>query len=447
MIQERSPLAALRVFQRELGDCFRIKAPGFSPVMLAGPEACRFILVTSRDDLRWRNPTDPVTGLLRHGVLVEDGELHDRLRHAMNPALHKRVIANYAGAMLRGADAVSAAWKASAPGDAVLDMLPEMRKIALLIVFEALFSTDFAPDLAALWPAVMGILSYISPGLWLLWRDAPRPDYAARLRQMDDYLLRLIAARRAAAQKPASLLRQAQDDWLVSEHRLWHRPPKSLDASGSDDLLGMLTCAGLSDDLIRDQLLTMLIAGHDTSTSALAWSLYLLGAHPQAMARARAEVDAVVGRDPPGMEHAARLGYLEQVIKETLRLYPPIHLGSRIAAADLEFQGCAIPAGTRVLYSIYLTQRDPRYWEEPERFDPERFTPERIAARPAYTYLPFGGGPRNCIGFAFAEVELRLVLARLLQQFDFALTRPRVRVNMGATLEPRPGVMMRVKPR
>lgn len=409
MWQQRTPLAALEVFHREVGDCFRISLPGFRPVMLAGAEACRFALITVRDDLRWRNEADPVAKLLRHGVLVEDGDAHDVLRHAMNPAMHKRMLANYTGAMLRGIDQVTAAWDNATPHD----MLVEMRKAALLIVFEALFNHDFAPDLAALYPSIMSMLSYISPGLWMIWRGMPRPGYAARMRHMDDYLFRLIAARRRSTGDTA-------------------------------DLLGALISAGLSDDLIRDQLLTMLIAGHDTSTTALAWSLYLLGAHPEAMSRARVEVDAVVGDATPTLEHAGQLHYLDMVIKETLRLYQPIHLGSRIAAIDLDFQGYGIKAGTRVLYSIYLTQRDPRYWMEPERFDPQRFAPD-APARPAYTYLPFGGGPRNCIGYAFAEVELRLVLARLLQRFDMRLTQPNVRVYMGATLEPRPGVMMKVQ--
>jgi cytochrome P450 len=211
-------------------------------------------------------------------------------------------------------------------------------------------------------------------------------------------------------------------------------------------LLGALISAGLDDDLIRDQMLTMLIAGHDTSTASLAWTLYLLGAHPQAMARARDEVDAIIGDAVPTPELTLQCKYLDMVIKEALRLYPPIHLGSRIAAVDVVFNGYSIPAGTRVLYSIYLTQRDPRHWQEPAQFNPLRFAPDAPARLP-YTYLPFGGGPRNCIGYAFAEVELRIVLARLLQRYNLTLTQPNVRVYMGATLEPRPGVMMQARRR
>jgi cytochrome P450 len=141
----------------------------------------------------------------------------------------------------------------------------------------------------------------------------------------------------------------------------------------------------------------------------------------------------------------SRLGYLDQVLKETLRLYPPIHLGSRIAATDLEFRSFPIPAGTRVLYSIYLTHRDEKQWHHPAAFIPERFSPELARQRHPYTFLPFGGGPRNCIGMAFAQVEVKVVLARILQKFDLEFTGHAVRLHMGATLEPRPGVRIRTR--
>jgi cytochrome P450 len=210
-------------------------------------------------------------------------------------------------------------------------------------------------------------------------------------------------------------------------------------------MLSLLIAGGMDDDLIRDQLMTMLIAGHDTSTASLAWALYLLGAHPDAQARARAEVDSVLGGQPPQPSQLGDLVYVEQVIDETLRLYPPIHLGSRVAAQELEFRGFRIPAGQRVLYSIYLTQRHPDYWPDPGRFDPDRFAPG-VSHEP-YTYLPFGGGPRNCLGAAFAQVETKVVLARILQRFGLQLVKDNVHPHMGATLEPAPGVTIRVRQR
>jgi cytochrome P450 len=212
-------------------------------------------------------------------------------------------------------------------------------------------------------------------------------------------------------------------------------------------LLGRLIAAGLDDDLIRDQMLTMLIAGHDTSTALLAWALFLLGSHPEIMAQVKAEVDAVLGDEPPLPGHLPHMPLLDAVIKETLRLYPPIHVSNRRAAEETTIQGYAIPPNLRVMASIYLTHRDEEIWEEPENFCPHRFTEESRGKRPPFTYLPFGGGPRNCIGAAFAQVEAKAVLARILQQFDLELLKKDVRLHMGATLEPRPGVFMRVHQR
>jgi cytochrome P450 len=233
---------------------------------------------------------------------------------------------------------------------------------------------------------------------------------------MDAYLYQLIALRRAHLGEPS-------------------------------DLLGGLIASGMSDALIRDQLLTMLIAGHDTSTALLAWALYLLTIHPDVFQRVQAEIDRVLDSRAPTFSSANQLCLLDQVIKETLRLYPPIHLGSRIAASEIEFQDYVFPAGTRLLYSIYLTHRHKAYWPEPQRFDPGRFAPEHARQRAPYSFLPFGGGPRNCIGMAFAQVESKVVLARILQNFDLRFGGGHVRPHMGATLEPRPGVIVEARRR
>jgi len=422
MLRERHPLAAMQVFHNELGDVFRPQLPGFRPVVMVGPEAARFVLLDARHNLRWRNEADPVTRLLRHGVLVEDGAQHDRLRGIMSPALHRRVLDNHVGTMLRRTDQVSADW----PDGEVVDMLVEMRKVALLILMDALYQVDFMPELDRLWGAILGIIRYISPGLWMMWPRLPRPGYRHAIDQMDAYLYRIIRERRARMQNlpQGSALQEISRD---------EEPP---------DLMGILIEAGLDDNLIRDQLLTMLIAGHDTGTALMAWTLYLLGAHPEAMQRAREEVEATLGSEAPTPQGLRQLDYLGHVLKESLRLYPPIHLGSRLAATDLEYNGYHIPAGERVIYSVYLTQRHPAYWPNPHRFDPDRHAPG--VRQVPYAWLGFGGGPRNCIGAGFGLMEAKVVLARLLQGFDLTLVEPHVHPHMGATLEPRPGVRMRV---
>lgn len=203
----------------------------------------------------------------------------------------------------------------------------------------------------------------------------------------------------------------------------------------------------MPEELIRDQMLTLLIAGHDTSTASLAWTLYLLGKHPVWMRKIMEEIDEVLGQEPPSVESFKRMPVLDRVTKEVLRLYPPIHMGARVAAQDLEFDGYHIPVEQRVVYSIYLSHRHPDYWVDPETFNPDRFRPENVREMPHYVYLPFGGGPRNCIGFSFAQVELPLVLARIFQRYSLELSSRSTHPHMGATLEPRPGVFMQVKER
>ena len=298
------------------------------------------------------------------------------------------------------------------------NMLDEMRRVALLIFMDTLLGVDFRDDLPRLWRPILRLLKYISPGTWLIWRHAPRPGYRDAIRAVDDYLYGVIAHRRE-------------------------------NPSGGQDLLSLLIASGwMDDDLIRDQLLTMLIAGHDTGTALLAWSLYLLGKHPQAMARARREVDQVLGASPPDFAALQQLDYLNRVVKESLRLYPPIHVGTRRAREELSLDGYRLPDRNRILYSIYLTHRDPQHWACPDDFDPDRFVVTRGArTHDPYAYVPFGGGPRNCIGAVFGQVEAQTVLARLLQTTNLVLVSDRVRPYMGATLEPHPGVFMTASPR
>jgi cytochrome P450 len=288
-----------------------------------------------------------------------------------------------------------------------------MRQIALLNLAQVLFAVDVAPHLNEIWPTLMRTLAYIAPGAWLFWPGLPRPGYAQALRKMDEFLYQLIRQRRAQGTQ-------------------------------GDDLLSLLIEAGLSDALIRDQLLTMLIAGHDTATASLTWALYALGQNPTLLALAQTEVDSVLGGQPPTANSIQPLRFLDRVIKETLRLYPPIHVGNRVAARDLEFARHRIPKGARVLFSIYLTHHHPAYWPDPERFDPERFNPTTHPAPAPFTYLPFGGGPRFCIGTMMAQVELKVVLARLLQQFNFQLQPGPLYLKMGATLEPSPSPRLTV---
>lgn len=403
-------LEALRVVRDRIGPLFRLPLPGFDPIVVSGPAANRFVLATDRRRFAWRNETDPVTRLLRHGVLVEDGQSHDDLRRALSPPLHRQAVPAYLPAMAGALDREDAGWTSGMR----IDMLPQLRRITLLILVETLFGVDFGPDLDRLWKPILRLLAYISPGPWVVWPGAPRWGHRRARREVDAYLFRLIRDRRS-------------------------------NPRGHDLLTHLVRDTPLDDDAIRDQLLTMLIAGHDTTTALLAWALVLLGRHPESMARARSEVDANLAGQVPTTESLESLGYLDAVVRETLRLYPPIHLGNRRTMEEMQFGGYRLPGDRRLLVSIYLTHRDPQQWPDPDRFDPDRFLGGPPAA--PYAYIPFGGGPRNCIGAHYGLVEAKAVLARLLQRWHLQLLDRPIHPHMGATLEPRPGVWMKVQRR
>ena len=279
-------------------------------------------------------------------------------------------------------------------------MLVEGRKIALLIIMNALFSVDAWDDLPTIWTPILKAIEYISPGPWIFWRKIPRPGFRKHLKQLDEYLYRIIRDRRAAPAK--------------------------------HDLLQHLMDAGLDDDRIRDQMLTMLIAGHDTSTALLAWTFVLLGQHPDIHSRLVHEIDTM-DKSP----------LLDQVIKESLRLYPPIHIGNRIVAEELDFDGNKIPSGERMFYSIYLTHRDPAVWENADQFCPERFSHGRKT--PPFAYVPFGGGPVFVYRIRIRSSRSEIGDHAIVKEFFFrVLNANQIRAHMGATLEPRPGVLMKV---
>ena len=419
--REGHMLAAIQVFHRELGDIFRLRLPRLNVLMMVGPEANRMLLVSDYKNVRWRTESDPITRLLGHGLLVEDGPIHDESRKVMNPSVHKRALAGYVECMWRRTDQIAATWEGAAEP---VDLLEEMRKVTILITMETLFSVDYEAEMDALWEPIMAMLRYISPGPWLFWPNMPRPQFRKPFAQIDESIFAIIRRRREERESGAN------------------EPDASL------DLLDLMIEAEMDDQLIRDQILTMFIAGHDTSTAMLAWALYFLATEPRVFAKARAEVDEVLGDQPPRMDQMGALRYLGHVLDESLRLYPPAHVGSRVALTELEFKGHTIPAGTRMMYSIYLSHRDPKEWENPNEFIPERFdTPAGQRAYTPYAFVPFGGGLRNCIGAGFGQVEGKVVLARILQQYDLEYVGGKVKPKMAVTIEPRPGVFVRVRKR
>jgi cytochrome P450 len=221
------------------------------------------------------------------------------------------------------------------------------------------------------------------------------------------------------------------------------------------DLLAVLmeardvdTGEGMSDQQVRDELITIFLAGHETTATLLSWTWLLLGRNPEAAARVQSEIDTVLGGRVPTAEDIPQLVYTRQVLDESLRLYPPAWMFARRSVGEDEIGGCHLEAGSMIMLSPYVTQRLPDFWDQPEKFDPERFTPAAVSARSRYAYFPFGGGPRLCIGMPFTLQEAPLLLAMIMQNFQVELVAGQeIKPTPLATLRPKPAIWARLKPR
>jgi cytochrome P450 len=367
---------------------------------------------------------DPERGLARflgNGLLVSDGEFWKRQRRLVAPALHARRVEAYAETMVSLAERLVAGWR----DGAVIDVDAAMMRVTLDIVSATLFSSDVS-DQAERVGAAMTTLQHANMDFDLIPNWVPTPKHLRErkaLRDLDGIIYDLIAAWRTHGEDRGDLLSMlllAQDD------------------DGSR----------MSDQQVRDEAMTLFLAGHETTANALNWTWYLLAQNPDVEAKLHAELDAVLGGALPKLDDLKRLPYTEMVIKESMRLFPPAWGFGRRAIEDVEIGGYTIPAGSGVNISVYHMHRDPRWWLQPERFDPLRFSPEGEQAQVRYAYLPFGGGPRICIGNAFALMEARLLLAVMASRFRLRLlTNDPVEPEPLITLRPKNGLRMRLEAR
>jgi cytochrome P450 len=361
---------------------------------------------------------------LGRGLLTSEGEAWRRHRRLMTPAF--RQIARFAPIMTQATEAILAGWDARA-SDAPVEITGEMMRLTLAIIARAMFSFETDSDVAAIDASInayqhgvrLGFLDYIGSPAWL-----PRPGtWRARraLRGMDAVIVRLLQ----------------------------RQLPPSADP---DDLLTILLAARYSGELtpreVRDEVVTIFTAGHETTAQAVSWAWCLLAQHPEAEAALHDELSRVLGGRTPGFDDLAALPYTRMVVEETMRLRPPAHTLSRQAVAADVVGGHAVPAGGTVLIVPWVLHRHRRWWDDPERFDPERFTAERSAARPRFAYLPFGAGPRICIGASFAMMEAVLILATVAQRYRLSLSPGQTVEPVGLiTLRPRHGLPMQLKRR
>ncbi len=397
-----------------------MKLGGQNFLLLNDPAAIRDVLVSQSAKFVKFPRIERTKGLFGNGLLTSEEPLHLRQRRLAQPAFYKERLAVYAREISAAAQRATECWR---DGE-VLDASAEMSRFALDVVSRTLFSTQTAGEAGRIADAldvVVHTLNHlVTPwGNWLLSLPLPAARrYRAALRELDGIVYGMIRARRAGP--------------------------------GEDDLLGMLMEArdaesgeAMSDEQLRDEAMTIFVAGHETSANALCWALYLLSRHPEARERLEAEADTVLGGGlggrPPEYADLPRLAYAAKIFEESLRLYPPVWLLGRQATEDYTFDGLELKRGGIVLVVMAVLHRRPELWPEPDRF-----WPERPASIDKYAYLPFGAGSRLCIGERFAALEATLCLATIAQRWRLELVPgQRIEPEGLLTLRPKYGLKMR----
>jgi cytochrome P450 len=355
--------------------------------------------------------------LLGEGLLTSEGEFHLRQRRLAQPAFHRQRIAGYAATMVEYADRACDRWQAGE----TRDVAREMMRLTLAIAGKTLFDANVegeADEIGKALTTTFDLFNTLTLPFRQLLERLPLPASKRFLKareRLDATIYRIINERRASGEDRGDLL-----SMLIAA--------RDEEGDGS----------GMTDEQLRDEAMTIFLAGHETTANALTWTWYLLSQHPEIEARFHAEVDETLKGALPTAEDFPRLRYTEMVFAEVMRLYPPAWVIGRRALGDHQIDGYKIPARSILLISPYVTHHDARFFPDPFRFDPERWTPEARESRPKFSYFPFGGGPRVCIGESFAWMEGALVLATIARRF-------RMRLAPGHPVEMRPLVTLRPK--
>jgi len=422
----------------EFGDIVAWRAGGKPFFMIRAPEHLERVLVSRQENYIKSFQYRLLAVGMGEGLLTNEGSSWERQRRVIQPMFAKRHLGRFAEHMTAAIGSSLMAWLERPDGEPV-DVAAQMTGLTLDVVGRALFGAELAGDATRIGPAVVvGLRTGVFAARLQLAFAPPRwvIDRGRAVFRLPVLTPRLARFRRAIA----------TIDEVV--HRLIDERQADPDADPGD-LLGLLLAArdedgrGMSREQVRDELVTFMLAGHETTANGLAWMWYLLSRSPEARDRLHSEVDEILGGRVPTADDVDRLPYTSACFQEALRLYPPAWVIEREAVADDEIDGHPIPAGATLIMPTYLIHRDPRLWPNPEGFDPRRFLPENARAHPRYAYLPFGAGRRVCVGAGFAILEGTLIAAMIAQRFTFDLA-PGVRVvpEPTVTLRPRDGLPM-----
>lgn len=407
---------------RDYGDIVFVRFLGVPMCLINRPDCIESVLVTQNNNFEKSKDYRALRRVLGNGLLTSEGEFWRRQRKLVQPAFHQARIAAYAEVMVGYTERMLASWKDGEERD----VHEAMMRLTLDIVAKTLFDTDVsreAEDVGAALQVLMSKFFRQAGFALLLPKSIPIPTTRHLQRavgQLDKVIYEIIRRRRAggpASDDLLSVLLQAQDDEGLR----------------------------MTDRQLHDEIMTLFLAGHETTANALSWTWLLLGQHPEVEEKLDEELRRVLAGRAPTASDLPRLTYTDMVLREAMRLYPPVWVIGRRALAPFRMGEYELPAETNVLMSQLITHRDARYFPEPERFDPDRWNPSdpRSAALPRFAYFPFGGGPRVCVGAGFAMMEAVLLLATIAQRFRLTLVPGQnVRYLPSVTLRPKRGIRM-----
>jgi cytochrome P450 len=427
LAMRRDPIGFLTRLAREGGDVVNVRLGTFDVWLLSHPEAIRDVLVTRHRSFMKGQGLQEAKRVLGEGLLTSEGEFHRRQRRLMNPAFHHTRVEAYGEAMASFAERTGKRWE----DGQTLDIHQEMAKLTLQIVGATVFDTDIATVEAR------RIRSALTTALGMF--DRLTLPFAPLLERLP-----LEGNRRFVEAK--ATLEEVIDGFIEQRRRTGDR----------GDLLSLLLAAPdqeggtapMPDRQIRDEAMTVFLAGHETTANALTWTWYLLSQHPGIEAQLHEELDAVLDGRAPEPRDLPRLALTRRVLAESLRLYPPAWILGRRALEPYPMDGRVVPAGSIVILSPYVVHHDPRWFPDPFRFDPDRWSEEAEAARPKFSFFPFGGGPRVCIGESFAWMEAQLVMATLARRWRARLAPGQVvALEPRVTLRPKYGMRMTLEKR
>lgn len=435
MLLDRSgPEQYLRLLcetSHQYGGLTRFKFVNQTVYLLDDAEYIKHVLRTNSKNYRKSDNEEPIKMVVGQGLFTSEGDFWRRQRRLAQPAFHRRRIADLVALMSDETELTMQHWANSAEKQGQpLDISKEMTALALRIVGKALFGSDVEKHTEKIYRAATFQNSYIDNRLWGLIHlphKVPTPNnlrFKRSLRDLDEVVYGLIEQRKRS--------KEQKDDLL------------SMLLESRDDGTG----ERMSEKQLRDEVMTLLLAGTETTANALSWTWYLLAEHPQVEQTLHDELDPSRSDGVTTVNSLYTMPYTRMLFQESLRLYPPAWILTRQPLLDDAIDGYRIPAGSTLLISPYVTHRNPHYWQEPYAFIPERFREEDSKARPEFAYLPFGGGPRQCIGSSFAMTEGQVILSSIARRYRLRLaSNSPVEAEPVATLRPRHGMPMTVEKR